>query len=118
VLDKLKALMTKAPILATPTDREPLLLYIVATTQVVNTALVMEQEEEERHALKVQHPIYFVTEILADARTLYPHVQKLLYAILIPKRRLRHYFESHPVMVVMSFPLGEDIRNPDTTGRT
>jgi hypothetical protein len=36
---------------------------------------------------------------------------------LIAKRKLHHYFESHPVTVVMSFPLGEVIQNWDTTGR-
>jgi hypothetical protein len=40
-----------------------------------------------------------------------------LYAVLIAKRKLHHYFESHPVTVVMSFPLGEVIQNRDTTGR-
>ena len=47
-----KLLLTKAPILVPPTDGESLLLYIVATTQVVNAALVVEWEEEG-HALKV-----------------------------------------------------------------
>jgi hypothetical protein len=36
---------------------------------------------------------------------------------LIAKRKLRHYFESHPVTVVTSFPLSEVIQNQDTTGR-
>jgi hypothetical protein len=40
-----------------------------------------------------------------------------LYTVLIAKRKLHHYFESHPVTVVMSFPLGEVIQNWDTTGR-
>ena len=42
----------KGPILVPPTDREPLLLYIMATMQVVSATLVVEREEE-RHALKV-----------------------------------------------------------------
>ena len=42
----------KAPILVSPTDGDPVLLYIVATTQVVSTALVVEREEEG-HTLKV-----------------------------------------------------------------
>ena len=41
-LDKVKQLLTKALILVPPTDRELLLLYIAATTQVVSATLVVE----------------------------------------------------------------------------
>ena len=41
-----------------------------------------------------------------------------MYAILVAKRKLRHYFESLPVTVVMSFPLGEVVQNQDAMGRT
>ena len=44
-LDKLKVLLTKAPILVPLAKGEPLLLYVVATTQVVSVALVEEQGE-------------------------------------------------------------------------
>jgi hypothetical protein len=115
-LAKLKELLTKALILDPVIDREPLLLYIAATTQVVSATLVVEREEAG-HALKVQCPIYFISEILADSKTRYPQIQKILYAILIAKRKLRHYFESHPVTVVTSFPLGEVVQNRDATGR-
>jgi hypothetical protein len=40
-----------------------------------------------------------------------------LYAILITSRKLRHYFLSHKIKVVSSFPLGEILRNSDTVGR-
>ena len=45
-LDKLKMLLTKALILVPPVVGEPLLLYVVATTLVVSTALVVDQGEE------------------------------------------------------------------------
>jgi dsDNA-binding SOS-regulon protein len=106
VLDKVKELLMKAPILVPPTDGEPLLLYIAATTQVVSTAL-MVQREEEGHALKVQCPMYFVSEVLSDSKTHYPQIQKLLYIILIAKRNLCHYIKSHPMTVVTSFALSE-----------
>ena len=105
-----KQLLTRAPILVPPTEGEPLLLYIATTTQVVSTALVVEWEEEG-HTLKVQHPVYFISEVLSDSKTRYSQIQKLLYTILITKRKLRHYFESHPVTVVMSFPLGEVVQS-------
>jgi hypothetical protein len=43
VLDGLKALLIKAPILMPPTEGEPPLLYIVGTTQVVSAAIVVER---------------------------------------------------------------------------
>jgi hypothetical protein len=41
-LDDLKALISKPPILALSKPSEALLLYIMATTQVINAALVVE----------------------------------------------------------------------------
>jgi hypothetical protein len=49
-LDKLKELLMKASILVPSTVGEPLLLYIAATMQVINVALVVKWEEEG-HAL-------------------------------------------------------------------
>ena len=68
-----KQLLTKAPILVPPTKGQPLLLYITATTQVVSAALVVEREEEGQ-ALKVQCPVYFISEVLSDSKTCYPPI--------------------------------------------
>ena len=39
--------------------------------------------------------MYFISEVLFISKTHYPKIQKLLYAILITKRKLRRYFDSH-----------------------
>jgi ribonuclease HI len=50
-------------------------------------------------------------------RSTYPQIQKLLYIVILTRRKLRHYFESHPVTVVSSFPLGEIIQCREASGR-
>jgi hypothetical protein len=93
-LDDLKALISKSLILASLEPSETLLLYNVATTQVISTALVVEREEPE-HVYKEQQRVYYINKVLSDCKTHYNQVQKLLKAILIMKRKLLHYFESH-----------------------
>jgi hypothetical protein len=115
-LGKLKATLAHAPILTPPQDGEPLYLYVAATAQVVSAVIVVERTEEG-HALLVQRPIYYISEVLSETKARYPLVQKLLYAVVLARCKLRHYFEAHPVTVVSSFPLGEIIRNPDAAGR-
>jgi hypothetical protein len=83
---------------------------------VVNTVLVTEREEEGQ-AYPVQRPVYYVSEVLADAMTRYTQPQKLLYVLLITSRKLRHYFQAHKIVVPSSFPLGKIIRNRYANGR-
>jgi hypothetical protein len=73
---------------------EDLVLYISCTTHVVSTALVLERAEEG-HAYPVQHPIYFISEVLGHSKKKYPQVQKLLYAVLLTARKFHHYFDDH-----------------------
>jgi hypothetical protein len=84
---------------------------------MISTALVVEQEEEGREYL-VQHPIYFISEVLSPSKIRYPQVQKLLYAVLVTARKLQHYFDNHKVIVVTTFPIGDILHNKEVVGRT
>jgi hypothetical protein len=105
VLDKLNAMLTCAPILMPPQNGKPLYLYVATTTQVVS-AVIMVERTEEGHTLPVQRPVYYISEVLSETKARYPQIQKLLYMVVLAWRKLRHYFEAHPVTVVSSFPLG------------
>ena len=88
----------------------------MATNHVVSAALVVEREEPG-HTLKVQRPVYFVSEVLTNTKSRYPQTQKLLYVVIMATKKLQHYFTEHEVSVITSFPLGEVVRNRDAVGR-
>ena len=61
--------------------------------------------------------VYFISEVLTNAKIRYPQVQKLLYDVLMVTQKLLHYFTDHEVMVITSYPLREVIHNRDTTSQ-
>jgi hypothetical protein len=112
----LKAYLTSSPIFTPPKKYEDKMLYIAATSTVISAAMVVEREEKGR-VYKVQRPVYYISEVLSESKIWYPHVQKLLYSLLITSHKLLHYFESHKITVVTDFPLGDILYNRDAMGR-
>jgi hypothetical protein len=47
---------------------------------------------------------------------MYSETHKLLYAILIASRKLRHYFQAHKIVVVTSYPLRAIHHNSNAMG--
>jgi hypothetical protein len=113
------------PVLVAPDPGEPLYLYIMAAVEVVSMVLVVEmvaQEDQEPEGpgpatgvWTIQRPIYYVSEVLHEAKTRYLETHKLLYAVLVASRKLCHYFQAHRVVVVTSFPLGAILHNSNAT---
>jgi hypothetical protein len=111
----LKDFLSKPPVLMAPHKGEQLLLYLAATTHVVSTAIIVERQDG--HAYPVQRPVYFVSEVLSESKARYQPVQKLLYAVLITSRKLRHYFQEYSISIVTDYLLGDILQNQDATRR-
>src|SRR4051812_42374396 len=65
----------------------------------------------------LQRPVYYVSEVLTLSKQSYPHWQKLVLGVFMASRKLKHYFQEHPINVVISAPLGDNIQNREATGR-
>ena len=107
-------MLSTAPVLAAPTDKEPMLLYVAANERVVSAELWNTRREGKEYP--VQRPVYYISEVLTDSKQRYPQWQKLVYGVFLASRKLKHYFQEHSIKVVSSAPLADIICNRDATG--
>jgi hypothetical protein len=104
-LEELKTFLTTPPVMMPPIPKETLILYISVSTPVVSTVLVAERPEQGQ-PYPIQRPIYYIIKVLSNSKIRYSQPQKMLYALLVTSRKLRHFFQSHKIKVVPIFPLG------------
>ena len=77
----------------------------------------MVERAEEGSVHKVQHPVYFVSEVLNESKVRYFQIRKLAYALLITSCKLLQYFQSHKIEVLTSSTLEEVLKNREATGK-
>ncbi|KAJ9542676.1 hypothetical protein OSB04_029182 [Centaurea solstitialis] len=109
-LQELKQYMTSPPLLTKPVEGESLQLYLAVSKNATSAVLVREEDQQQR-------PIYYVSKSLLDAETRYTSMEKLLLSLMTAAKKLRHYFESHHIVVVTNYPLKTVLRKPELTGR-
>jgi hypothetical protein len=112
--EELKQYLIDLTTLTPPAPGAPLLLYVAASHSAVSVALVQEKLEGQ---IKKQTPVYFVSEVLNLSKKNYTELEKVLYAVLMASRKLRHYFQAYHIIVPSSQPLKDIMRNREATGR-
>lgn len=71
---------------------ETLYVYLAASDLAVASVLLREVD-------KKQLPVYYVSKVLNGSKSRYPNIEKLAYALVVIARKLRAYFEAHPIIV-------------------
>nr|KYP35142.1 Retrovirus-related Pol polyprotein from transposon 17.6 [Cajanus cajan] len=105
----LKITLATPPLLTKPDPRLDMIVYISVSDKAISSVLVQEKIE--------QMPVYFVSRVLQDAETRYQHLEKTVLALVHTARRLRHYFQSHRVLVRTDSPITKVLRKPELAGR-
>jgi hypothetical protein len=112
--EELKQYLIELTTLTPPLPETPLLLHVAASHAAVSAALVQEKQDGQA---KKQVPVYFVSEVLSPSKKNYTELEKVLSAMLMASRKLRHYCQTYHIIVPSSQPLKDIMRNREATRR-
>ncbi|KAG7552308.1 Ribonuclease H-like superfamily [Arabidopsis thaliana x Arabidopsis arenosa] len=107
---QLKAYLTTPPVLSKPEVDEKLYLYVSLSKHAVSGVLVREDRGEQK-------PIYYISKSITDPETRYTMMEKLALAVVTSARKLRPYFQSHPIEILTNQPLRTILHSPNQSGR-
>ena len=61
--------------------------------------------------------MFFTRKMLLDAKMRYSTMEKMVLALVTTKKKLRHYFGSHTIVVMTNCPIRHIISKHDLSGR-
>ncbi|KAI3762876.1 hypothetical protein L1987_53318 [Smallanthus sonchifolius] len=106
----MKEHICQLPTLATPMMGKTLTIYLSASLSAISAVLMVD-----RH--KKQVPIYFLSRTLKGPEERYLPIEKLALALLYASRRLRRYFQEHPIRVITESPIQKILEKPKISVR-
>ncbi|GAA0158283.1 hypothetical protein LIER_15358 [Lithospermum erythrorhizon] len=108
--NELKEYLASPKLLSRPEPMEELQLYLAISDGEISSVLV-------REAGGIQNPIYYVSHMLYRDEENYPTIDKFAFAIIIPARKLKIYFEAYPIRVITDQQLKRVLVSPSLSGR-
>ncbi|GKD73641.1 reverse transcriptase domain-containing protein, partial [Tanacetum coccineum] len=107
---EMKMLVSELPTLTTPKKDDTLMMYLAAVDEAVSAVLLTERDGRQMH-------IHYVSRSLQGAETNYAPMEKLTLALVHAARRLRRYFQAHPIKVITDSPIKQVLSNSEASGR-
>ncbi|GKV14106.1 hypothetical protein SLEP1_g25023 [Rubroshorea leprosula] len=108
--DELKAYLGSPPLLTKAQEGEILYLYLGIFDTAVSSVLVKETGKQ-------QQPVYYASKVLQGAEQRYSIAEKAALTVVVTARKLRPYFQSHPIIVMTDQPLRQILQKPECSGR-
>ncbi|GJW46429.1 putative reverse transcriptase domain, ribonuclease H-like domain protein [Tanacetum coccineum] len=107
---RMKECLESLPKMVIPTKGETLTMYLATSEENVSAVLMAERG-------KKQIPVYFVSQTLHGAELKYPKLEKLILALVYAARKLRRYFQAHPIQVLNDKPIKQILAKLEKSGR-
>ncbi|GJT37073.1 reverse transcriptase domain-containing protein [Tanacetum coccineum] len=107
---QMKQLIAKLPTLITQEEKEELIVYLATSKEAVSVVVMSEREAK-------QMPIYFVSRALRGPEVNYTSMEKLVLVLVHTSKRLKRYFQAHPIIVITDQPIKQVLSRPEVAGR-
>ncbi|GJS17810.1 reverse transcriptase domain-containing protein [Tanacetum coccineum] len=107
---QMKQHIAKLPMLTATEEKEELIVHLAATKEAVSAVLMTEREAK-------QIPVYFVNRALRGPEINYTSMEKLVLALVHSSKRLKIYFQAHPIIVVTDQPIKQVLPRVSVKGQ-
>ncbi|GJY77624.1 reverse transcriptase domain-containing protein [Tanacetum coccineum] len=107
---QLKQHLSELPLLVAPKPKEELIVYLATSHGAISAVLMTERDT-------VQTPLYFVIRALQGPELNYSPMENLVLSLVFTAKRLRRYFQAHPIAVITDQPIKQIMSRPDVAGR-
>nr|GEV23775.1 hypothetical protein [Tanacetum cinerariifolium] len=104
----MKKLIMDLPSLTPPWEKETLYAYLAVFAEAVSAILLTDKKGR-------QCPMQYLSRILNETERNYAPMEKLALSLIHMTRRLRRYFEAHPVKVITDQPIKNILNNTETS---
>ncbi|XP_059658782.1 uncharacterized protein LOC132305119 [Cornus florida] len=102
--------MRNPPILTARKPGEKLFMYLGVSS--IATSVVLIRCEKGK-----QFPVFYVSKTMSKPERRNSKAERVILSLVNVKRKLMHYFESHPIVVLTIFPIRVILHKPDLSGR-
>ncbi|GKA23495.1 reverse transcriptase domain-containing protein [Tanacetum coccineum] len=107
---QMKRLIMSLPSLTPPFPEETLYAYLAVSREAVSAVLLTDRNGR-------QCPVQYVSRTLNEAERNYSPLEKLALSLVNMTRRLRRYFEAHPVKVITDQPIKNILSRTEASGK-